>query len=147
MIRRPPRSTRTDTLFPYTTLFRSVKMEATFLHVPFHNTTFIRHYGKYTFVDYFFHPFPIPCGQGLFDEFYAKGFKFRSVKDGPFGCQGTVGIYPKDRIGMVSQFPYNGPIVWGTKFYLIVWPRGFLSFSHHFALGRASCREGVCQYL
>src|SRR3546814_7360389 len=26
MIRRPPRSTRTDTLFPYTTLFRSVKV-------------------------------------------------------------------------------------------------------------------------
>src|SRR3546814_5149627 len=25
MIRRPPRSTRTDTLFPYTTLFRSVQ--------------------------------------------------------------------------------------------------------------------------
>src|SRR3546814_4976405 len=24
MIRRPPRSTRTDTLFPYTTLFRSI---------------------------------------------------------------------------------------------------------------------------
>src|SRR3546814_10623118 len=30
MIRRPPRSTRTDTLFPYTTLFRSV-LQA---HVP-----------------------------------------------------------------------------------------------------------------
>src|SRR3546814_18833228 len=27
MIRRPPRSTRTDTLFPYTTLFRSVQVE------------------------------------------------------------------------------------------------------------------------
>src|SRR3546814_2422467 len=27
MIRRPPRSTRTDTLFPYTTLFRSMKRE------------------------------------------------------------------------------------------------------------------------
>src|SRR3546814_3236219 len=26
MIRRPPRSTRTDTLFPYTTLFRSIGM-------------------------------------------------------------------------------------------------------------------------
>src|SRR3546814_4150611 len=26
MIRRPPRSTRTDTLFPYTTLFRSVSV-------------------------------------------------------------------------------------------------------------------------
>src|SRR3546814_16352358 len=28
MIRRPPRSTRTDTLFPYTTLFRSAVPEA-----------------------------------------------------------------------------------------------------------------------
>src|SRR3546814_9825627 len=28
MIRRPPRSTRTDTLFPYTTLFRSAGPEA-----------------------------------------------------------------------------------------------------------------------
>src|SRR3546814_13223094 len=27
MIRRPPRSTRTDTLFPYTTLFRSIHLE------------------------------------------------------------------------------------------------------------------------
>src|SRR3546814_17251442 len=27
MIRRPPRSTRTDTLFPYTTLFRSRQLE------------------------------------------------------------------------------------------------------------------------
>src|SRR3546814_11852297 len=29
MIRRPPRSTRTDTLFPYTTLFRSLDAVAT----------------------------------------------------------------------------------------------------------------------
>src|SRR3546814_14286351 len=28
MIRRPPRSTRTDTLFPYTTLFRSLPGDA-----------------------------------------------------------------------------------------------------------------------
>src|SRR3546814_5279731 len=28
MIRRPPRSTRTDTLFPYTTLFRSAAIHA-----------------------------------------------------------------------------------------------------------------------
>src|SRR3546814_18565039 len=27
MIRRPPRSTRTDTLFPYTTLFRSAELD------------------------------------------------------------------------------------------------------------------------
>src|SRR3546814_10525879 len=30
MIRRPPRSTRTDTLFPYTTLFRSVQIDLPF---------------------------------------------------------------------------------------------------------------------
>src|SRR3546814_19250709 len=33
MIRRPPRSTRTDTLFPYTTLFRSAKGIFAFLDV------------------------------------------------------------------------------------------------------------------
>src|SRR3546814_10334665 len=32
MIRRPPGSTRTDTLFPYTTLFRSRLLEATDRH-------------------------------------------------------------------------------------------------------------------
>src|SRR3546814_1552746 len=31
MIRRPPRSTRTDTLFPYTTLFRSVAELVTYV--------------------------------------------------------------------------------------------------------------------
>src|SRR3546814_14439137 len=34
MIRRPPRSTRTDTLFPYTTLFRSDAQRAVQLAVP-----------------------------------------------------------------------------------------------------------------
>src|SRR3546814_4526899 len=32
MIRRPPRATRTDTLFPYTTLFRSEELDATAIH-------------------------------------------------------------------------------------------------------------------
>src|SRR3546814_20413009 len=31
MIRRPPRSTRTDTLFPYTTLFRSILVRVQFM--------------------------------------------------------------------------------------------------------------------
>src|SRR3546814_11008649 len=34
MIRRPPRSTRTDTLFPYTTLFRSSHPERQHAHQP-----------------------------------------------------------------------------------------------------------------
>src|SRR3546814_7813277 len=33
MIRRPPRSTRTDTLFPYTTLFRSFQRSSDGLHL------------------------------------------------------------------------------------------------------------------
>src|SRR3546814_2258664 len=32
MIRRPPRSTRTDTLFPYTTLFRSIALGFALAH-------------------------------------------------------------------------------------------------------------------
>src|SRR3546814_3889145 len=32
MIRRPPRATRTDTLFPYTTLFRSAADAESFFH-------------------------------------------------------------------------------------------------------------------
>src|SRR3546814_12873145 len=34
MIRRPPRSTRTDTLFPYTTLFRSAGRRAAPVRLP-----------------------------------------------------------------------------------------------------------------
>src|SRR3546814_4544636 len=34
MIRRPPRSTRTDTLFPYTTLFRSIAGTIATMTVP-----------------------------------------------------------------------------------------------------------------
>src|SRR6056297_2567453 len=37
MIRRPPRSTRTDTLFPYTTLFRSLERERDQRSVLFEN--------------------------------------------------------------------------------------------------------------
>src|SRR3546814_12337795 len=38
MIRRPPRSTRTDTLFPYTTLFRSADLRRAYLLRPHRGT-------------------------------------------------------------------------------------------------------------
>src|SRR3546814_3609979 len=38
MIRRPPRSTRTDTLFPYTTLFRSARPRADRPRIPAQRT-------------------------------------------------------------------------------------------------------------
>src|SRR3546814_19968851 len=40
MIRRPPRSTRTDTLFPYKTLFRSIpalKLETNYFNIRYRN--------------------------------------------------------------------------------------------------------------
>src|SRR3546814_19556138 len=49
MIRRPPRSTRTDTLFPYTTLFRSIMLVEEFMlarlrrHVFQHHAVLLQH--------------------------------------------------------------------------------------------------------
>src|SRR3546814_9717102 len=56
MIQRPPRSTRTDTLFPYTTLFRSIRALGGQINVPadrfddvvynnFNSTNDIKNYG------------------------------------------------------------------------------------------------------
>src|SRR3546814_8164386 len=41
MIRRPPRSTRTDTLFPYTTLFRSLLAKPPQLKVASRTSSFV----------------------------------------------------------------------------------------------------------
>src|SRR3546814_1391152 len=45
MIRRPPRSTRTDTLFPYTTLFRST------VYLPADEAVLRREFSEYTLRD------------------------------------------------------------------------------------------------
>src|SRR3546814_11847739 len=45
MIRRPPRSTRTDTLFPYTTLFRSNSAIGGSTNAPIHLNAIARHIG------------------------------------------------------------------------------------------------------
>src|SRR3546814_1871498 len=47
MIRRPPRSTRTDTLFPYTTLFRS---QSSFAMTTCENLNQIRTHGESAFI-------------------------------------------------------------------------------------------------
>src|SRR3546814_13284813 len=59
MTRRPPRSTRTDTLFPYTTLFRSVPMRRSSAAIAEHSRKpdeFFRraqHYGHGPYLDMF----------------------------------------------------------------------------------------------
>src|SRR3546814_14946113 len=49
MIRRPPRSTRTDTLFPYTTLFRSIEEATPEPEAPEYIP--VVRYGRYTLVE------------------------------------------------------------------------------------------------
>src|SRR3546814_17142612 len=78
MIRRPPRSTRTDTLFPYTTLFRSL---------PFHDPdaclrtveTFGDHPGVVGFMVTATHQ------RGVFDNAYAMTYASLQERDLPLG--------------------------------------------------------------
>src|SRR3546814_20928847 len=60
MIRRPPRSTRTDTLFPYTTLFRSIPCGAVVMPKGYHDPTFS------TFADKGNCPFQFGCQGNYF---------------------------------------------------------------------------------
>src|SRR3546814_11490830 len=55
MIRRPPRSTRTDTLFPYTTLFRSMVTLAMVAIMSLALVGAVSYYGKwkYLWTDWF----------------------------------------------------------------------------------------------
>src|SRR3546814_16398330 len=110
MIRRPPRSTRTDTLFPYTTLFRSRdgREEA--------DALLQRNSGDQD----------SPRILGAFNEktpdwlaFYM--FTYFTDRDGKF------------QLCALAESSFD-PLARTTKFMLT-------------EIGRASCRERVCQYV
>src|SRR3546814_7922763 len=66
-IRRPPRSTRTDTLFPYTTLFRSC-CDA-LLHGPFSpSSSSVEGRGFVEHAEQTFEALHVPAGQGRSEE-------------------------------------------------------------------------------
>src|SRR3546814_18947425 len=97
MLRRPPRSTRTDTLFPYTTLFRSGDSD----------------------------------GQdGSVDGVYARRYDAQGM---PRGGEFLVNVTTRNR-----QYAPRIAID-GSGGFVVVW----LSNSQ---IGRAPCRERVCQY-
>src|SRR3546814_16844602 len=76
MIRRPPRSTRTDTLFPYTTLFRSLSLFYTDLDRTKIEVRVIEKLGRKS-VDsnmLFIDGLRIPIQDGIGDE--GKGFDY-----------------------------------------------------------------------
>src|SRR3546814_1903807 len=60
MIRRPPRSTRTDTLFPYTTLFRSANYLFDICCLGSNISTYIHCLGSKRWSDETFHPGRFP---------------------------------------------------------------------------------------
>src|SRR3546814_13372301 len=77
MIRRPPRSTRTDTLFPYTTLFRSESVRRAFEIDPGQD---MRARGLPTVLSMIAAYFPAGAGFGGFDPIFRLHEPFRLLK-------------------------------------------------------------------
>src|SRR3546814_16851699 len=102
MIRRPPRSTRTDTLFPYTTLFRS--------RLPF------------------LHPQPRRAQLCHLSSAGAAAGLDREGSGSMTSAREALQAAAKERILLTD----GG---WGTQIQL------------RKQIGRASCRERVCQYV
>src|SRR3546814_20462909 len=112
MIRRPPRSTRTDTLFPYTTLFRSVTPQGGSYCLYAHG---FRIY--FTPLPGFFSPFPHGTGSLSVDHEYL------ALEDGPpmfrqdFPCPALLVCRLVPHIGFRLQgyhllcpdFPFRSP--------------------------------------
>src|SRR3546814_19173652 len=116
MIRRPPRSTRTDTLFPYTTLFRS-------LSAGYYSWVF----GVWLELVDLATPASIQCStpQGIHPTLYLNRFRGEpaiSRFDWPFTPKHNSSDHFSTLNGSVLQcvLPHQ--------------------------LGRASCRERVCKY-
>src|SRR3546814_13935344 len=101
MIRRPPRSTRTDSLFPYTTLFRS-------LH-------------------------------GVFPVIVVDKYQVQIGRIPDF-------LAPKPAVGNDGE-PGRILLIDGETFGLNQRPDPGQGLRQQYEIGRASCRERVCQYV
>src|SRR3546814_20753560 len=106
MIRRPPRSTRTDTLFPYTTLFRSCAEQFEKL--------FTEHYTAA-----FGAGMVLPCNRTKLK------FVYRAASSGFMGGRARALNFE----GLPDVSVLTAPLKNLAK------------------IGRASCRERVCQYV
>src|SRR3546814_15905831 len=116
MIRRPPRSTRTDTLFPYTTLCRSLDI---------HQATAAEVFG-------------LPLDQvGGDQRRAAKAINFGLIYGmSAFGLARQLGIARGEAQNYIERFFGRYPGV-----------RHFMDSTRHGEIGRALCRERVCQYV
>src|SRR3546814_14552429 len=111
MIRRPPRSTRTDTLFPYTTLFRSRRNldEAGIVYIG------------------------AEVGPG-------------DILCGKITPKGESPMTPEEKL-LRAIFGEKASDVRDTSLRLPPGVAGTVVEVRVFKIGRASCRERVCQYV
>src|SRR3546814_16450447 len=122
MIRRPPRSTRTDTLFPYTTLFRSAPVALSAKVASWANIVFmdqpslfsLRRHAMRRFMLLFAGSVPTAARRGKAGKFPAQS--------------GSKAIFLANRREIL---PMIG--------------NGARDEVHRPKIGRASCRERVCQ--
>src|SRR3546814_3861330 len=115
MIRRPPRSTRTDTLFPYTTLFRSwfnrtVRLNGSFFYYEFTNIQLTRFTNGASF--------PFNGGRA---KLYGADIELQARITPEFSINGNLGLV-HSRMGDFPNAPNtirlpNGTIVRGPDTY------------------------------
>src|SRR3546814_19326495 len=119
MIRRPPRSTRTDTLFPYTTLFRSFEERQRLLAIePQLDRIEAQH----------------PVDREMLADRAQEGDVFERVEP----------------LGIVEHHRIRWPVAEGQEPFEDALDRGDIGLAavlrEQLEIGRASCRERVCQY-
>src|SRR3546814_5859107 len=161
MILRPPRSTRTDTLFPYTTLFRSVdatedpsvvtdvnvKQYDSLVFSNTNNDVFDTDAQRVALMRY------IQAGGGFVGIHAASGIErkwkwFKQLLGATFYWHDkyqpfTVNIIDAKHPS-VAHLPRKWVRVKGDEFYYLKQMNVNL---HVVEIGRASCRERVCQYV
>src|SRR3546814_15484960 len=124
MTRRPPRSTRTDTLFPYTTLFRSAWTQ----RLPI---IFLALIGL--LVARYLTAYQLGQISGVWEPF------FPGLPDEP-GKNGTEAVITSS---VSEAFPIPDAALGGYTYALEI-VTGIVGSRE---IGRASCRERVCQYV
>src|SRR3546814_14463103 len=131
MIRRPPRSTRTDTLFPYTTLFRSGGL---------HRRLRLKALRLLRLLLVFSH--------ALLEAFDALGDIAHHVGKPALAEQQHHDDANYQPMPDAERTHGNSPIPQGSPPIAAAVATGDRrAFIDPLQIGRASCREGVCQYV
>src|SRR3546814_21019240 len=125
MIRRPPRSTRTDTLFPSTTLFRSAGRAGSFPSAPADCADWLAAEGE------------AEASAMARRGGDASALGVEMALPGPVGERNLYALHPRGWIGMRPA----------TRQGLLGQMAAVLATGNRGEIGRASCRERVCQYV